>query len=71
MSNTKMTTTILRAAEVRSRTGLSQSHIYYLQSKGVFPHSIKLSPYGSAVGWLESEVEEWIQSRVSHRNQKA
>ena len=45
--------------------------MYELQGKGLFPHSIKLSPYGSAVGWLESEVEDWIQSRVAERNNAA
>lgn len=71
MPNPKKYTTILRAAEVRTRTGLSQSQLYNLQARGLFPHSIKLSPYGSAVGWIESEIEDWIQSRVTDRNRKA
>lgn len=62
---------ILRISETLRRTGLSRSNLYDLQAKGLFPHSIKLSPYGSAVGWLESEVEDWIQSRVAERNNAA
>ncbi|MEQ9546418.1 MAG: AlpA family transcriptional regulator [Marinobacter sp.] len=63
--------TILRLSEVRARTGLPRSTIYALQSKGEFPHSIKLSNHGSAVGWLESEIDDWIQSRIADRNSAA
>ena len=62
---------ILRLSKVREKTGLSRSAIYDLQSKGLFPQSIKLSPYGSAVGWIESEVHQWIQARIAERDRAA
>lgn len=59
---------ILRLSETLRRTGLSRSKLYEMQSAGEFPKSIKLSRYGSAVGWLESEVHQWIQARISERD---
>jgi prophage regulatory protein len=53
----------LRISNVKERTGLSSSHIYRLQSLGRFPKSINLCG-GRAVGWLESDVENWIESRI-------
>jgi len=53
---------ILRRTQVQARTGLSRSGIYQKMSDGEFPRSISLGP--RAVGWLESAIENWIQSRV-------
>ncbi|EXJ14590.1 hypothetical protein D779_2284 [Imhoffiella purpurea] len=47
--------------EVVTRTGLSRASVYALMSKGRFPKSIKLSE--RAVGWRESDVAAWIESR--------
>lgn len=54
--------TILRLALVKKRTGLSRSSIYSGVKQGTFPAQISLGP--RAVGWLESSVDQWIQSRV-------
>ena len=53
---------IIRLPEVINRTGLSRSTIYSRISKNSFPHSISLGD--RAVGWIESEIDEWIESRV-------
>jgi len=58
-----MANTILRLPAVKNRTGLSRSSIYLRISKGEFPPSISLG--GRAVGWLESDVESWLQDRIS------
>lgn len=58
-----MTRRFLRISYVIERTGLSRSHIYRLQSLGRFPKSINLCG-GRAVGWLESDIENWIESRI-------
>ena len=63
----KHTDLILRLPEVRQMTGLSRSSIYALQVTQAFPHSVKLSE--RAVGWLESEVRNWLQQRVLRRNE--
>jgi len=53
---------ILRWPELKNTVGYSRTNIYYLMKKGDFPQSIKLG--GRAIGWLESEVNEWINDRV-------
>ena len=57
-----MVTNILRLPTVKTRTGLSRSTIYLRMSKGDFPTAISLG--GRAVGWLESEVNDWISRHV-------
>ncbi|WP_319749871.1 AlpA family transcriptional regulator [Pseudomonas aeruginosa] len=60
---------ILRIRQVQDRVGLSRSTIYDRLSRASsrydpsFPKPFNLG--GSAVGWLESEVNDWIQERVS------
>ncbi len=53
---------ILRRQQVLEKTGDSRSGMYLKISKGLFPKPIKLSERQS--GWLESEVDAWIQGRV-------
>lgn len=62
---------ILRLSETLHRTGLSRSKLYELQSAGEFPQSVKLSRNGSAVGWIEAEVHQWIQTRIAERDRAA
>ena len=57
-----MVTTILRLPAVKARTGLSRSTIYLRMSKGDFPTTISLG--GRAVGWLESEINDWISRHI-------
>ena len=52
---------ILRRHEVEHRTGLPRSSLYRMIAAGNFPRQRQLSP--SSVGWLESEVSQWINSR--------
>lgn len=54
--------TILRRSQVEARTGLSRSGIYRSMANGRFPPPIQLGP--RAVGWLESDVDHWIEERV-------
>lgn len=53
---------ILRLPEVRAITGLSRATIYRAISNGSFPRSIKLTE--NSVGWLESDIEAWLQQRI-------
>jgi len=56
-------TVILRRRTVEARTGLSRSTIYLRMSQGSFPKSIPLGP--RAIGWLEAEIEAWLQAQVA------
>lgn len=65
-----MATIILRLPIVKARTGLSRSTIYLRVSKGRFPRPVSLG--GRAVGWIESEVDSWLEqqietSRMAHK----
>lgn len=60
---------ILRLPDVRQLVGLSRSSIYARIQIGTFPSPIKM---GKASGWIESEVQEWIEAHVSAtRGQRA
>ncbi len=55
--------TIWRLPDVMAQTGLSRSTIYSLVSQHKFPKQINLGP--RAVGWVASEVSDWIEERVN------
>lgn len=56
------TQTIIRLPQVKQRTGLSRSTIYALIKAGQFQTPISLG--ARAVGWLESDVSDFIEARV-------
>lgn len=60
---------ILRRKQVEFRTGLSRSTIYARIAEGSFPSPIDLG--GRAVGWLTTEIDEWIQSRINESRKDA
>ena len=53
---------ILRLPGVKARTGLSRSTIYLRISEARFPRPVSLG--GRAVGWIEAEVEQWLEQRI-------
>lgn len=54
--------TILRRKQVEARTGLARSTIYDRIKAGTFPAPISLGE--KAVGWIESEVDAWLNARI-------
>ena len=58
-----MVTHILRLPNVKARTGLSRSTIYLRISQNLFPSPISLG--GRTVGWIESEINDWIEEQVN------
>lgn len=60
---------ILRRKQVEGRTGLSRSSIYVRVKEGTFPAPIPLGP--KAVGWLESEITDWLNGQIAQRHQAA
>ena len=65
-----MAHTILRLPAVKASTGLSRSTIYLRISEGTFPQPVSLG--GRAVGWLEAEIQDWLQQCVaSSRKRKS
>jgi len=59
---------ILRFPEVQKVTGLARSTIHAMAAQGRFPRPIKLSANGRASGWLQSELNIWMQSRLLERD---
>src|SRR5262245_28507908 len=57
---------IRRMPEVEALTGLSRSTIYEGIVAGTFPAPVPLG--ARSVGWLESEIEDWIDARVAARD---
>lgn len=60
---------ILRLSEIKNVTGLSRSSIYLRISEQRFPKPINLG--GRAVGWLEDEVEAWVDQQVQQSRPSA
>ncbi len=58
-----MSEKILRRPVVEEKTGKSRSSIYDGIENNTFPAPIKIGP--RAVGWLESEVDQWIEDKIN------
>lgn len=54
---------ILRRRQVEDRLGLSCSTIYALIAANKFPKPIRVTG-AQLVGWIESEINEWLRERV-------
>ena len=57
---------IIRLNQVKDVTGLGRSTIYKYIAEGSFPKPISLGD--RCVGWLESEIYDWILARVAERD---
>ena len=66
MLETPQKACFLRLTDVKARTGLSRSTIYLNISQGNFPQHIRLG--SRCVGWLESEIDDWMQTRINQRS---
>jgi prophage regulatory protein len=54
--------------EVLYRIGLCRASIYNKMADGSFPKPIKLGIH--AVGWVESEINAWLEVRIQARQIK-
>ena len=63
-----MTNRILRESERAQKTGIPTSTWYELQGEGLAPKPVSLGP--RSVGWVESELDIWIASRVAERDEQ-
>lgn len=57
---------IIRLSEVLASTGLARSTVYKYVGEGSFPKPVSLGD--RAVGWVESEVQEWVLARIEERD---
>lgn len=56
---------IIKLDSVKELTTFSESTIYRLMSQGKFPKQVKLAE--RSCGWVESEIEEYLDERISNR----
>ncbi len=56
---------ILSKRAVRELVLYTPQHIARLEKAGQFPKRVQLGP--SRVGWVESEVLEWLDERIKRR----
>ena len=61
---------VLRHAEVKKRLKVSSAKLFDMVAKGQFSKPFKIVPGGRAVGWLESDVDEWVLDRKANLSQE-
>ncbi|MEK7454699.1 MAG: AlpA family phage regulatory protein [Pseudomonadota bacterium] len=55
----------LSQKEVMAHTSLSRMTIYRMRQTGDFPSPVYLNKQRTRVAWRESELLQWMQSRVA------
>lgn len=55
---------ILRLPQVMEMVGLRKTAVYQRIKENSFPAPIKL---GSASGWIQHDIEDWINQQVARR----
>ena len=60
---------IIRRHELTDKVGYCLAHIYRLERQGLFPQRVHLGR--RAVGWVEAEVERWLQERADARGPRS
>lgn len=63
LTNPESDMKVHRIQAAMAMTGLPRSTIYLYIKNGKFPKAIKLGE--RSVGWLESDLLEWIQRRIN------
>ena len=63
--NTRVMPAVLRLPDVIHMVGMSRPSVYRMVKAGTFPQQVTLSP--GTVGWIRSEVEAWLEKRMSSR----
>ena len=60
---------VLRLETVQRILALSRSAIYARMAAGDFPQALQLGP--RAIGWLQSDIDLWLISRLRDNRKKA
>ena len=57
---------VIRLSSVIEATGLGRSSIYKYISEGKFPKPVSLGD--RAVGWVSTEIDQWIRDKIEERD---
>lgn len=66
MHEKDITMRILRKREVADRLGISTMTLWRWEKSGDFPRKVQLG--SASVGYLEDEIDNWIQARADRRH---
>ena len=55
---------LTRLPGLKAKVKLSRSAIYSLMGQGLFPKPITI---GRSIAWVDSEIDDWIKSRMAAR----
>jgi len=56
---------LLSKRQVKELVLYSPQHVARLEKAGLFPKRVQLGP--NRVGWVESEVLDWLEERLARR----
>jgi len=56
---------LLRWKDVQPLVGIGRSHAHALAKQHLFPRPVKLVPGGRASAWRLSEINQWIEGRLT------
>ena len=60
---------LIREAERKSRTGVSRTQWWRMERDGTAPKRVPITG-NRAVGWWESEINDWLEKRDAARHQR-
>jgi prophage regulatory protein len=60
---------LINKAELRKIVPYTPQHILRLEKRGLFPRRVQVGP--NRVGWLLTEIEQWIAVRIAERDASA
>lgn len=64
-----ITKRLIRAKEIKHRTGLSIATVYRMIARGSFPKPVKIgSGQFAPSAWVQDEIDAWIDALAEARN---
>ena len=59
---------IIRSTRIGEKVPLSRRQCDRLEAEGKFPRKVKIGEHST--GWLEHEIDAWIEARAAERDGK-
>lgn len=59
-------TRIIRPKELSEILGVSRTTLWRMQNRGNLPNCIRIS--AGAVGWIESDIENWLKAKKAGKS---
>ena len=60
---------VLRIKELTELLQVTRQCIWVWEREGKFPRRFKIAKGSKAVGWLESDIREWLEEQSAKANQ--